>query len=114
MPRKKLVYETCRFPSKERHKGVKQEELADLSFEPCGKILVTGGRGTINRSRKRTPPLNLSASLPHRASDRVRRGTLAKTCARTAAAGMDIVATRKKGLFHSALVILGKALFRCF
>ncbi|EOB05843.1 hypothetical protein Anapl_01168 [Anas platyrhynchos] len=86
MPRKKLVYETCRFPSKERHKGVKQEELADLSFEPCGKILVTSGRGTINRSRKRTPPLNLSASLPHRASDRVRRGTLAKMCARTAAA----------------------------
>lgn len=35
----KLASETCRFPFREKHKGVKQRELADLSFKPCGKIL---------------------------------------------------------------------------
>jgi len=74
----KLASETCRFPFREQHKGVKQGELADLSFKLCGKILFASGRGSINQRRKRMLPLNLFAFLPHRASDHIKRGTLAR------------------------------------
>lgn len=108
----KLASETCRFPFREKHKGVRQGGLADLSF--CRKILFASDRGSLNQKRKRMLPLNLFAFLPRRAPDHIKRGMLARMCAHTTAAGKDIVVTRWKGFFHSALVILGRALFRCF
>lgn len=65
----KLASETCRFPFRERHKEVKQGELADLSFKRCGKILFASGRGSINWRRKRMLPLDHFAFLAHRALD---------------------------------------------
>ena len=77
----KLSSETCRFPFRVKHKGVKRRVLTDLSFKPCGKILFASGRSSINRSRKRMPTLNLSAFLPHTASDHIRRGMSERMCA---------------------------------
>lgn len=68
----KLASETSRFPFRERHKGEKRGEIADLSFKPCGKILFTGGRGFISQRKKRMMPLNPFAFLPHRALDHVK------------------------------------------
>lgn len=49
----KLASETCRFPFREKHEGVKQRELADLSFKPCRKILFASGRSSINREQEK-------------------------------------------------------------
>lgn len=110
----KLASEACTFPFRDRHKGIKQGELADLSFKPCGKIFFASGRGSISQRRKKMLPLNLFAFLPHRASDHIKRGVLARMRTHTTAAGKGTVASRKKCFSHSALVILGRALFRCF
>lgn len=100
----KLASETCRFPFRERHKRVKQEELAHLAFKPCGKILFASGGGSINQSRKRMLPLNLFAFLPLRALDPIKMRDIGKdVCAHTTTAGKSIVATRKKGFFIQPL-----------
>lgn len=98
----KLASETCRFPFRERHKRVKQEELAHLAFKPCGKILFASGRGSINQRRIAAfEPLCFLTSQSFGSYQM--RDVGKDVCAHTTAAGKGIVATRKKGFFIQPL-----------